>query len=279
MPTVADSKNALTRKIGPLPAWAWFGIGGGALYLYRQHQAQTQAGANPNAPSSAPSDVNPDTGLPWNIDPNTGEPYGDTGTVSSGGGPTNPPPPGGGESGGPAPKKKKHKPPRKRKKVRIPRIGKVRRKGHGSNKAHPPHRTPKPKHRGPMIPSRKKNRDRGADGIKHSGTHPTHAARGRTHTARAAAVGSRPPAVASSSSSSRSSSVALEQGGRAHAGAANATPAARPRTMTPASEGSNRRQRTLTSAAQKAPAVPRHAAGHPIAKKAPASQKSTRRKK
>lgn len=32
-------KNALTRKIGPLPAWGWFLIGGVALVIYRRRMS------------------------------------------------------------------------------------------------------------------------------------------------------------------------------------------------------------------------------------------------
>lgn len=43
----ADSiKNALTRKIGPLPAWAWFLIGGAALWYYRQRTAANSSDAS-----------------------------------------------------------------------------------------------------------------------------------------------------------------------------------------------------------------------------------------
>jgi hypothetical protein len=36
-------KNALTRKIGPFPAWVWAGVAGVALYFYRKSQGSSAA--------------------------------------------------------------------------------------------------------------------------------------------------------------------------------------------------------------------------------------------
>ena len=44
-------KNALTRKIGPLPAWGWFLLVGGAYYFYRKYSsASTGTGTGSVAP-------------------------------------------------------------------------------------------------------------------------------------------------------------------------------------------------------------------------------------
>lgn len=47
-----DLKNTLTRKIGPLPAWAWFGIFVVAIYLYRKHTASAAATSGTSDTSS-----------------------------------------------------------------------------------------------------------------------------------------------------------------------------------------------------------------------------------
>lgn len=39
-------KKALTRKIGPIPAWGWLAALAAALFLYQRHRAATGAGAS-----------------------------------------------------------------------------------------------------------------------------------------------------------------------------------------------------------------------------------------
>lgn len=51
-----DIKGALTRKIGPLPAWAWFGIAAVALYLYRRH---TESAATQQSQATDTANVGP----------------------------------------------------------------------------------------------------------------------------------------------------------------------------------------------------------------------------
>ena len=278
MPTVKKAENALTRKVGPLPAWAWAVTGGAALYWYRNRQSSS---ANPNVPSSPPASVNPDTGLPWNIDPNTGLPYGtgDGSSSSPGPGPDSSPgtDPGGPASPGPAgtnpaPPKKKHKPKRKRPRLRLRRRRKPQSPAHGKHRAHPPHRPPKPKRRH-LIPGRKAQRDRAS--VTHGADTGGHGrARGRQpRFGVPVTMAAHHPA-----SSSRSEAATMPQGGRAHAGEHGPGPSNfKPRSSAPPAQG--RVERAHVAAGAKAPAVPRREAGHQAAKKAPPQHKSSRRRK
>jgi len=86
-------KQALLRKLGPLPAWAWASIGGVGLYFWRRHQAANAgAGGLPSAD---------DVGYPGGADTYGTYPqdFGYYGTGSGGGGgggtddqPASPPP-------------------------------------------------------------------------------------------------------------------------------------------------------------------------------------------
>lgn len=49
---MSDIKGALTRKLGPLPAWAWAAVAGVALFLYRRHQG-AQAAATDTTPTTS----------------------------------------------------------------------------------------------------------------------------------------------------------------------------------------------------------------------------------
>ena len=57
---MSDVKQALQRKLGPLPAWAWALIGGIALYVYRSRHAVT--GASTAAPDTTAGGTGTDTG-------------------------------------------------------------------------------------------------------------------------------------------------------------------------------------------------------------------------
>lgn len=77
-------KDALTRKIGPLPAWAWLGIFGIGYYYYKNHIANnstsaTQASSTVTTPTpQSPITVSPGDSV---YNPNTG-----TLTTAPGGG-------------------------------------------------------------------------------------------------------------------------------------------------------------------------------------------------
>ena len=67
-------KNALTRKFGPLPAWAWLGLIALAIYYYRKHQSSSSTGTGSVAtvpPTPQPGQVL-EPGESY-YDPNTGE--------------------------------------------------------------------------------------------------------------------------------------------------------------------------------------------------------------
>lgn len=51
----AEVKKALTRKFGPLPAWAWTAIGGVGLYLYEAHKANSAATSSTTTADVAPT--------------------------------------------------------------------------------------------------------------------------------------------------------------------------------------------------------------------------------
>lgn len=55
-------KGALSRKFGPLPAWAWFIIAAGALYFYRKYQANNATTSGTGTGSVAPVTPVPGTG-------------------------------------------------------------------------------------------------------------------------------------------------------------------------------------------------------------------------
>ena len=86
-------KDALTRKIGPLPAWAWLGIFGIGYYYYKNHIANnstsaTQASSTVTTPTpQSPITVSPGDSV---YNPNTGtlttEPGGGGGYGGGGGG-------------------------------------------------------------------------------------------------------------------------------------------------------------------------------------------------
>lgn len=90
----ARLKSALTRKFGPLPAWAWAALLGGAYYFYRKYSA---AASGTGTGSVAPVAPTPQPGQLLQpgesyYDPNTGAlttaPGGGSGSDSSGGGGT-----------------------------------------------------------------------------------------------------------------------------------------------------------------------------------------------
>lgn len=268
---VKRDKNALTRKLGPLPAWAWAIAGGGALYLYRNRGAASSSAPNPDVQSGAPQGVNPDTGLPWNINPDTGLPYGtgdgagDTsgGTSDTSGdtGTGDKTPAGGGlaptpETGTtPAPKKKKPKAKKPRRpRIRIPRRPKAKGPKHGG-KGHPPHKPHKPK-RPKRGAGSKPHRDR--KGV-HAGAPHTHGvgAKPRRRGAKAASsYAGDARTLASHRAGSRAPSVAHPQGGRGHEGGQDHNAGGRPRVM-PKAQGANRRARPLAHPSSKAPLKPR----------------------
>ena len=56
-----DVKRALSRKFGPLPAWAWAAIAGGALYFYRRSKSGAGALGAANVPATSSPDVTDQT--------------------------------------------------------------------------------------------------------------------------------------------------------------------------------------------------------------------------
>lgn len=67
-------KSALTRKWGPLPAWAWFAIVGGVYYFYRKYSA-TASGTGTGSVGPAAATPQPQTVLQPGesvYDPNSG---------------------------------------------------------------------------------------------------------------------------------------------------------------------------------------------------------------
>lgn len=89
-----DITGALTRKFGPLPAWAWAGIGGGGLWWYRQHTGPTAT--DQAAAASNPAYVGPYGQDPYGIQGGAGI----SGGGSNGGGGSVDPGTGGGTGGG-----------------------------------------------------------------------------------------------------------------------------------------------------------------------------------
>ena len=89
-------KEALTRKFGPLPAWAWLLMLFGAVYYYRKHYgtAATTTASTPTATTNTGSDQPPITLDPGQsvYDPGTGAlttaPGGGGSTDATGGGGT-----------------------------------------------------------------------------------------------------------------------------------------------------------------------------------------------
>lgn len=81
-PSRADSggglKEALTRKIGPLPTWAWAGIAVGGIFLYKWYKNRQAANTSTTTPATAPATTNGQ--LPYYQAPTSG------GGSSSGGG-------------------------------------------------------------------------------------------------------------------------------------------------------------------------------------------------
>jgi hypothetical protein len=59
---MSNLKSALTRKFGPLPAWAWAAIAGGALFLYRRYSAASGAVSGTGTGSVAQAGPTPGTG-------------------------------------------------------------------------------------------------------------------------------------------------------------------------------------------------------------------------
>ncbi len=55
---IDNIKNSLTKKLGPLPAWAWLLITGVAIYLYRKHEASSSS-ASTTAAATTTTDTNP----------------------------------------------------------------------------------------------------------------------------------------------------------------------------------------------------------------------------
>lgn len=88
-----DVKKALTRKIGPQPAWAWLAEGGGALWLWRRKTAgATTAGATPaDSTSSVGVPIDTGGGSGGGGFSGGGSGGGDTGGGSGGGGTVAPP--------------------------------------------------------------------------------------------------------------------------------------------------------------------------------------------
>lgn len=90
----ADSvKNALTRKLGPLPAWAWFLIAGAALWYYRQRTSANSAdAAQADAANAAntPAYYGPYGQDNYPINSGAGGGFG-AGTDTTGTGPASPP--------------------------------------------------------------------------------------------------------------------------------------------------------------------------------------------
>lgn len=88
MPTGQGNKisNALTRKIGPLPAWAWLLGLALVLYYYRKMKGGSSSSLSTTAPQDTQSPVTLEPGESV-YDPNTGEllttPYGIPTTSSS----------------------------------------------------------------------------------------------------------------------------------------------------------------------------------------------------
>lgn len=68
-------KNALTRKLGPLPAWAWAMLLFGAVYFYQKYHSSTASGTGTGSVSPTPATPQPQTVLQPGesvYDPNTG---------------------------------------------------------------------------------------------------------------------------------------------------------------------------------------------------------------
>lgn len=87
-------KSALTRKWGPLPAWAWFLLVGGAYYLYKRYSAAS-SGTGTGSVGPTPATPQPQTVLQPGesvYDPNSGTlttaPGGASGDTGGGGGTT-----------------------------------------------------------------------------------------------------------------------------------------------------------------------------------------------
>ena len=104
-------KSALTRKFGPLPAWAWLGILGVGYYYYR-NRTSAASGTGTGAVAPAPPTPQPgqllDPGQSY-YDPNTGglvtaptpggSSNGSSGNTSAPGSTSNPPATGNGQTG------------------------------------------------------------------------------------------------------------------------------------------------------------------------------------
>jgi hypothetical protein len=113
-------KAALSRKIGPLPAWAWALIAGAALFFIRRAQGGAVAAGPDQSGAPPPSYYGPYGQDAYPIQGSGAPGGGDTGTGNPAGGPpqitVNPPAPttpgpGGGHHGKRTPKpQNKHKP-------------------------------------------------------------------------------------------------------------------------------------------------------------------------
>jgi hypothetical protein len=84
-------KAALTRKFGPLPAWAWLAIAGGAYYLWRRRQGATTGGSGSTQGDPGSAGVG---------DTPAGTPGGSGDSGGGGGSQDQPPVPAGGFGGG-----------------------------------------------------------------------------------------------------------------------------------------------------------------------------------
>jgi hypothetical protein len=83
-------KNALTRKLGPLPAWAWAAIAGLGLWWYRNHTAGAAASAGQAADTSY---YGPYGENAYPIDASGGDSVGSGGGGDAGTTPNSPAPP------------------------------------------------------------------------------------------------------------------------------------------------------------------------------------------
>jgi hypothetical protein len=66
-------KDLLTRKFGPLPAWAWGALIAGGVYFYRKYESGKTSTTTSTASTTATTPTN-DTGVPFDSSPGSSTP-------------------------------------------------------------------------------------------------------------------------------------------------------------------------------------------------------------